>query len=254
MKVLDHGYVKLVEHWGADSRVIEAARMSTNKGFKGWGPFVVCNSCKAPWVRGRSCSECGCTDSKNVAGDERLLRYLYVNKHSSPFEMAGLVFEVKAPMFIFRQWHRHRTQSYNEMSGRYTQLPDESYIPSVERLMVNSDKNKQAGVIKGADRLTKEQAESFRSLLKKQYDSVQKIYDDALKSGVPKELARVHLPVGRYSVMRASANLRNWLGFLTLRMDEHAQWEIQEYARAVHQLCCEHFPQTMKLFDEGRNE
>jgi hypothetical protein len=93
-------YVQAIEGWGRDERIIEAARMSTGKGFQGWD-----------------------TDAK-------LLAFLYNNKHATPFEMAGLVIEVKAPIFVFREWHRHRTQSYNEMSARYIPLPDENYVPT----------------------------------------------------------------------------------------------------------------------------
>lgn len=224
MKVLDHGSVELIEAWGSDERIIEAARMSTGKGFLGWG-------------------------TPSAPGDEKLLAFLWNNKHATPFEMAGAVIEVQAPIFVFREWHRHRTQSYNEMSARYTPLPDVNYIPSVERLMLNSKTNKQAGTVKGADELTADQAESYRDVLRIQYANDEQFYQTALKLGVPKELARIHLPVGRYSRMRSSAVLRNWLAFLTLRMAPGAQWEIQEYARAVHSLLSENFPRTMALFD-----
>jgi len=224
VKVLDHGSVELIEAWGSDERIIEAARMSTGKGFLGWG-------------------------TPSAPGDEKLLAFLWNNKHATPFEMAGAVIEVQAPIFVFREWHRHRTQSYNEMSARYTPLPDVNYIPSVERLMLNSKTNKQAGTVKGADELTADQAESYRDVLRIQYANDEQFYQTALKLGVPKELARIHLPVGRYSRMRSSAVLRNWLAFLTLRMAPGAQWEIQEYARAVHSLLSENFPRTMALFD-----
>jgi thymidylate synthase (FAD) len=142
--------------------------------------------------------------------------------------------------------------SYNEMSARYVPLPDVNYIPSVERLMINSKTNKQAGTIKGAEELTEEKAERFRTRLVGMYESQERLYQDALLGGVPKELARVHLPVGRYSRMRASANLRNWLAFLTLRMAETAQWEIRQYANAVGNLVAEKFPRTWELFSEGK--
>jgi thymidylate synthase (FAD) len=90
------------------------------------------------------------------AGDEKLLKYLYNNHHMTPFEMAGMIIEIQAPIFVFREWHRHRTQSYNELSARYTPLPDVNYMPTVERCMVVSGTNKQAGAIKGADELTHE--------------------------------------------------------------------------------------------------
>lgn len=226
IEILDHGYVSLVETYGADASIIEAARMSTNKGFLGWG-----------------------TDEK--PGDEKLLRYLYTNKHSTPFEMAGAIFEIQAPIFVFREWHRHRTQSFNEMSARYTPLPDLNYVPAVDRLMINSKTNKQAGTVKGADELTKTNAERFRRQLVESYAAAEDLYQNALSAGVPKELARVHLPVGRYSKMRAHANLRNWMQFLTLRMASGAQWEIRQYANAVAGLLRECFPLTMGLFDEG---
>ena len=225
-QVLDHGYLNFVDAWGSDEQIIEAARMSTSKGFKGWGDSV-------------------------HPGDEKLLRYLWDHKHSTPFEMAGLTIEVQAPIFVFRQWHRHRTQSYNEMSARYTPLPAIDYLPTVERLMVNSTTNKQAGTAHGARELTEATAERCRVELRKHYKHAEELYQCALDLGVPKELARIHLPVARYSRMRASANLRNWLAFLTLRHDSHAQEEIRVYAEALGQIVAAKFPRTWELFAEG---
>lgn len=239
---LDHGYVQLIETWGSDERIIEAARMSTQKGFEGWGPVSVRVPSKLP---------SGGETIEERPGDEKLLAYLWKNKHHTPFEMAGAIFEVQAPIFVFREWMRHRTASYNEMSARYAPLPDLNYIPSVERLMMNAGgSNKQAGTVSGVTPLSDaEEAQRFRMRLGKSYSDAEEEYQTSLKLGVPKELARLVLPVGRYSRMRASANLRNWLGFLTLRMDPAAQWEIREYARVVHSLLSEHFPRTLKLFD-----
>ena len=249
IELLDHGYIEVVEHWGADERIVEAARMSTGKGFLGWG-----GDCPDGVLIGTAGlqhdTECRCKGTGKLIGDEKLLRYLYENRHATPFEMAGLVIEVQAPIFVFREWHRHRTQSYNEMSARYTPLPDLNYIPTVERLLINSKTNKQAGTVKGAAELTESAAESFRIALRKSYDAAQALYEEALAAGVPKELARIHLPVGRYSRMRASANLRNWLAFLTLRMDVAAQWEIRQYANAVGSFIAERFPRTWPLFSE----
>lgn len=228
IKVLDHGYVKFIEHWGSDERIIESARMSTDKGFLGWG-----------------------TDEK--PGDERLLSYLWKNKHSTPFEMTGMTIEIQAPIFVFREWHRHRTQSYSELSARYTPIPDVNYIPSVERIMLNSGgSNKQAGAIKDAAPITEQVAEYFRQQLIDTCETAEHRYKFALEFGVPKELARLHIPVTRYSKMRASANLRNWLGFETLRYADNAQWEIREYARVVHDILTGIFPRTLNLFDEDR--
>jgi thymidylate synthase (FAD) len=222
MRVLDHGSIEMVESWGSDERIIEAARMSTAKGFVGWG-------------------------DADKPGDEKLLRYLWENAHATPFEMAGAIFEVKAPIFVFREWHRHRTQSYNEMSGRYVPLPDENYIPSIERILATSKTNKQAGTIEEARTLNANGAQLFRERLAGEYASQESLYQEALSFGVPKELARVVLPVGRYSRMRASANLRNWLAFLTLRCDLRAMWEIRQYANAVADELRTQFPRTLAI-------
>jgi thymidylate synthase (FAD) len=217
-QVLDHGYVALIEHWGSDERIIESARMSTNKGFEGWDK------------------------------DSKLLAYLWKNKHHTPFEMAGMTIEVQAPIFVFREWHRHRTQSYNELSARYTELPNLFYLPSGVRMMAGkqSTKNKQGSqagftAVEAADILLE---------LRVAYAESREKYEALLEDGVARELARLVLPVAQYSRMRASANLRNWLHFLTLRMDEHAQFEIRQYANVVGELVKDKFPRTWELFNE----
>jgi len=252
IEVLDHGYVRLVEHWGSDERIVEAARMSTGKGFLGWGPKTQCRYCGGDEpnndcaASGRQCD----LGPHGPPGDERLLTYLWRNQHATPFEMAGVVLEISLPIFVTREWHRHRTQGYSEISSRYTPLPDVNYVPSVDRLMTSSKTNKQAGTVKGADELTVERAELYQTRLVEMYRDQEALYQRSLAVGVPKELARVHLPVGRYTRMRATANLRNWLGFLTLRMAPGAQWEIRQYAGAVHDLLQPLFPRTLGLFDE----
>ena len=224
--LLDNGYIELIEVWGSDERVIKSARMSTNKGFLGWG-------------------------TPEAPGDEKLLRYLWEHKHATPFEFAGAVFEIQAPIFVFREWHRHRTQSYNEMSARYTPLPNTNYIPTLDRVMTNAvGGNKQAGTAQGAASLDDMLAWNWRERLVEFYNRAETLYQLGLASGIPKELARLVIPVGRYSRMRASANLRNWMGFLTLRMDPHAQYEIRVYAQALAGLLQERFPKTMALFKE----
>ena len=263
--VLDFGYIELIDAWGrlepeakpGDEAIIAAARMSTGKGFLGWGPKgYECPTTGCGWKSGEHPGDAGCpvcgSGLTTVLGDEKLLRYLYENSHSTPLEMAGLTVEVKAPIFVFREWHRHRTQSYNEMSARYTPLPDENYVPTVDRLMSSSKSNKQAGTAAGADELTLEKAATFQRMLVAMYKQQEGLYQEALLGGVPKELARVHLPVGRYSRMRASANLRNWLAFLTLREAPGAQWEIRQYAGALHTILREKFPRTLALHEEGR--
>jgi thymidylate synthase (FAD) len=220
-KILDKGYVKLIETWGSDRAIIEAARMSTNKGFLGWDK------------------------------DEKLLAFLYNHKHSTPFEMAGMVIEVKAPIFVFREWHRHRTQSYNEMSARYVPLPDENYLPDVRNVLERVTKatsNKQAqsagGKVPNAEEIIEWREELWRF-----YNKAQEMYERGIDMGIPKELARLAVPVARYSRMRASANLRNWLAFMTLRSAPNAQWEIQQYSHAVGEIVAEKFPKTWALFE-----
>ena len=527
--LLDHGYLKLIETWGSDERIIEAARMSTGKGFQGWGPKYRCKGCQVEEIVtggiGHITHTKECSDNvvEKVSGDEKLLATLYNHKHSTPFEMAGLIIEVKAPIFVFREWHRHRTQcliggtkitlvtpngttfkrtikeifdlkhggvidtppevtkngvskngtrvyraarrknawrvrvlpncqtrllrvldentglfhvakmkdvwesgtkkvyqviagnyrviasaehpfftqrgwiktkeleigdhiarmgkvatdgpplppslragigvwtsmmrnrligevatcykcegtfpkkeidldhvvpviddlklaldetnlkpicischleksaleqpdrreqtrrgvrwekverlpilvgehptydlevegphhnycandlvvhnSYNEMSARYIPLPDENYIPSVKRLMMQGGTNKQAQSTGAV--LTKEAAILFQKTLSATYKVAQDTYTVALQAGVPKELARLPVPVARYSCMRASANLRNWLQFLTLRMNTAAQWEIRQYANAVGKIIEWKFPHTWALFAKG---
>lgn len=231
--VLDHGYVRVIESWGrgdagvSEAGIIEAARQSTQGSFRGWET------------------------------DEKLLGFLFNNKppHATPFEFAGMVIEVQAPIFVFREWHRHRTQSYNEMSARYSPLPDLNYVPTIERIMRNASlTNKQAGTIKGAEQMTEEKALEFQRELIELYTQQEAFYQKSLAAGVPKELARIDLPVGRYSRMRASTNLRNWLAFLTLRADPGAQWEIQEYAHAVADICAVEFPKTYSLFKDAREK
>lgn len=220
IKVLDHGYVNFIESWGSDERIIEAARMSTAKGFLGWPE------------------------------DERLLRYLWTNGHHTPFEMAGATFEIQAPLFVFREWHRHRTQSYNELSGRYTELPDLYYIPSRDRLRAGgaSSTNKQGS----GEALSDQAVEGAIFELETATKAARLSYEWLLDKGVARELARLVIPVNQYSRMRASANLRNWLHFLSLRTAPNAQWEIRQFANAVAMVIAEKFPRTYALWSEGQ--
>lgn len=229
IKILDHGYITLVDKWGSDESIIEAARMSTNKGFQGWG-----------------------TDEK--PGDEKLLRFLWKNKHYTPFEMAGLVFEIKAPIFVFREWHRHRVpHSYNETSARYVPLPNENYLPDFEVLMQRvqaQTDNKQAQAIAAGDH-PQSSYKAWLELVERMYEHMQAVYEDGLRLGVPKEIARIVLPVARYSRMRWQSNLRGVLHFMGLRCAKNAQWEIREYAKRVATYVEVNFPRTYELFREG---
>lgn len=254
IKVLDHGCVRLIESWGSDERIIEAARMSTNKGFKGWecqacgggGLTAIKQSIDDGYGEVDDCKACKGTGE----GDSRLLQYLWKNAHHTPFEMAGMVVEVQAPIFIFREWHRHRTQSYNELSARYTPLPDQNYLPTTERLFETSSHNTQASTVVGAEILTLDSALEWLAELSDLYEQSERVYQSGLRRGVPKEIARLAVTVGRYSRMRAGANLRNWLHFATLRTGRGAQREIQEYAQAVTEIIANQFPRTYGLWKE----
>jgi thymidylate synthase (FAD) len=192
-----------------------------------------------------------CDGAGRTVGDEKLLAYLYKNRHDTPFEMAGIVLEVQAPIFVFREWHRHRTQSYNELSARYTPMPNIHYLPTPERCLAVDGKNKQAGSIMGMGP-THEQALAWLQDLESLYVHSEEVYQRGLSVGVPKEIARTAVLVSRYSRMRASTNLRNWLGFMTLRSAENAQKEIQVYSNAIASLVADLFPRTWSLFSAGR--
>jgi thymidylate synthase (FAD) len=245
--VLDHGYVQFIEAWGRgkDARarsshqvavtetvretaydpdyeigIIEAARQSTQGSFQGW------------------------------ESDAKLLRYLYQNKHATPFEFSGMVIEVQAPIFVFREWHRHRTQSYNEMSARYAPLPDICYTPLATNVMTRGEqtertRNRQA---QGTRPFNPAYVSEWLEDVGEVYALAEATYQAALDNGIPKEIARITMPVGHYTRMRASANLRCWLAFLTLRMDPMAQWEIRQYADTLGQIIGQYFPQTWALF------
>lgn len=244
--VLDRGYVELIEAWGTGKAggverlvyrdeidyeigIIEAARQSTQGAFKSWSE------------------------------DTGLLRTLFFHQanQSTPFEAAGMTIEVCAPIMVFREWHRHRTQSYNEASARYKPLEPDYYRPQLGNLLeraVVKTRNKQAGTVESSRPLTDEAAQEWLSCLDDAYAYAEKFYQLGLKIGVPKELARLAMPVGHYSTMRATANLRNWLGFLTLRLDEKAQYEIRQFAHAVEDCVKEVFPHTWSLFNESRHQ
>ena len=264
--MLDHGYFTLVETWGSDQRIIESARMSTDKGFLGWGSkeTTPCDNCGssgqvarevAPGIfvsdesGGLELQRCPvCLGKGYKPGDEKLLKYLWDMKHSTPFEMAGITVEVQAPIAVFREWHRHRIPfGYSELSARYTPMPNLNYFPTVERCMMHSTTNKQAGRAKGADELTEESAQEWLFELGEGYAACERIYQSGLARGIPKELARLIVPVGRYSRMRATGNLRGWCNFMQLRCAKAAQWEIRQYANQIGEVVRERFPRTFEV-------
>ena len=220
VKVLDHGFVRLVDRMGSDLNIVRAARVSYD----------------AEWRTG-----------ENQKSDERLIRYLWANRHTSPFEAVIMTFEVKAPIFVLRQWHRHRTWSYNEVSARYTELPSEFYVPALDKITTQATDNKQAR--------TNEQhpdADLISEAIRASCERSVAIYKDLLTYGCPRELARGVLPVNTYSHMFATVSLLNLFRFLTLRLHEHAQYEIRVYARAMLDIVKECVaPVAAKAFEEG---
>lgn len=261
LKVLDHGYVQLVDLLGSDELIIESARMSTGKGFLGWGVARICTHCdlRVPWFDKLNDAQLHCdprrTDGtaghvwKRHEGDEHLLEFLYKHRHMTPFEVPRLLIEVKAPLFIFREWHRHRIWVYNELSARYTQMPNEHYVPSEDRFIPKQHTdNKQAG---GQQTREPQQSSTQRQqLVALEQLRVYEQYEEMLSDGVPREVARLNTPVSRYSVMRAGVSLRGALDFLVLRDHSAAQWEMQQYGQAFDQIVKACFPRTHALYEE----
>jgi thymidylate synthase (FAD) len=203
--VLDHGYVRLVDHMGSDLSIVRAARVSYD----------------AAWRAG-----------ENEGSDQRLINYLWSHKHTTPFESVTFTFEVHAPIFVFRQWHRHRTWSFNELSARYRELPEEFYIPAADQLLAQSSNNKQGRGDELDEAVVEAAQEAMRTIGARAFLA----YQSMLEAGVAREIARSVLPVGTYSTMFATVDLLNLLKFLTLRCDSHAQFEIRVYADAMRDL------------------
>lgn len=250
IKVLDHGYVKLIDFMGSDESIVEDARMSTGRGFVSWEPYRRCKSCDRidSYSLIGTCPSC-CVNSYDLfpRGDTGILTTLHANRHTTPFETGGeLKIEVQAPIMVFREWHRHRTQSYNEFSARYAQMPDLHYVPELSRIQAQSKANKQGSGEAMDERLADDVVEKLRE----QQSDIYHHYDCWVKDGVAKEVARLNTPVSRYSKMRAKTDLHNWLGFLRLRHHPAAQWEIQQYAAAVAEIVKALWPRTWALFEE----
>jgi len=217
IKVHEHGFVRLVDSMGDDASIVQAARVSYGAGTK---------------------------TSREDAG---LLRYLLKNKHThtSPFEMVQLKFHVKLPIFVARQWIRHRTGSFNEVSARYSVLPNEFYYPAVKDITTQDSKNRQART----DTLVQRPHRVLSDIMEHSEDSYD-LYEKLLEKGVARELARMVLPLNIYTEWYWSVNLKNLLDFLRLRTDQHAQREIQAYANAIITLIEPIVPVTMGLWRE----
>jgi thymidylate synthase (FAD) len=215
-RVLDHGFVALLDHMGDDSAIVRAARISTGKG------------------------------TKSPAEDRGLIRYLVRNHHTTPLEMVEFKFLVKCPMFVWRQWIRHRTASVNEVSGRYTELPDETFHPS-EASIRKQGTLKQGRTDEAADSML---VANFRSELEHDAAVAFANYRRAVEGGIAKEIARVGLPLSTYTVAYWKIDLNNLFRFLGLRLDPHAQEEIRVYAEAMAKMVRDVCPVAYEAFED----
>jgi thymidylate synthase (FAD) len=197
--VLDKGFVRLVDSMGDDNAIVQAARVSYGTGTKG------------------------------IEADTKLIHYLMAHNHTSPFEQVVLKFHIKLPIFVMRQLVRHRTARINEVSARYTEVKDEFYIPSVDRIQGQSTTNKQ-----GSEGILTEQVrQDALSAISVCSEGCFFVYDHLLKQGVARETARLVLPVNTYTEVYFQLDLHNLFHLLRLRDDPHSQWETQQYARAM---------------------
>lgn len=214
--VLDKGFVRLVDSMGNDNRIVQAARVSTGAG------------------------------TKTPEEDTKLIGYLMRNQHWTPFEKVRFEFHVKLPIFVARQWMRHRMGSFNELSARYSEMPDEFWQPEPADLRAQSKTNKQVGegALEGGD-LT---VDGFNQA----YVSAYGYYTWLLSRGVAREQARAVLPVGLYTQFYWTVDLRNLMAFLALRLDAHAQREIQIYGEALLELARPIAPVAFAAWEAGR--
>jgi thymidylate synthase (FAD) len=209
--VLDHGFIRVIDYMGDDSSIVQSARVSYGKG------------------------------TKKVSTDEGLIRYLMRHWHSTPFEMCEIKYHVKLPIFIARQWIRHRTANVNEYSARYSILDKEFYIPAKEQLSAQATNNRQGR----GDLITGQQADEVLKILKddavRTYDNYEKMLNerfdgtiiDEKKFGLARELARMNLTLNSYTQWYWKTDLLNLMNFLFLRGDSHAQYEIRVYAEKM---------------------
>lgn len=216
IKVLDYGFVRLVDSMGDDSAIVQAARVSYGKG------------------------------TKTVSEDRGLIRYLMKNRHTSPFEMCEFKFHCKMPLFTARQWIRHRTASVNEVSGRYSELPEEFYVPKSEHLQRQSKNNKQGR----GETFEENEANHIISNMTAMARDEFKHYHWMLDQDVAKEIARINLPLSTYTEWYWKIDLHNLFHFLKLRLDQHAQYEIRVYANAMYELIKQIVPISCEAFED----
>jgi thymidylate synthase (FAD) len=213
--VLDKGFVRLVDFMGGDLAVVQGARVSFGQ------------------------------ETKGDERDRKLINYLMKHEHGTPFEMSVFKFHVKAPIFVARQWFRHRIGSYNEISYRYVEVKDEFYVP--QDLRAQDTKNKQASF---SGSFSPEQNQQGRALIGSAQETAYETYQQLLEMGVAREVARIVLPVSLYTQFYVSYNARSLMNFVRLRMGDGAQHEIRQYAQAMNRVFKRKMPWTCGAFEE----
>lgn len=233
IKVLDHGFIRVIDYMGDDSAIVQAARVSYGKG------------------------------TKQLNQDKGLINYLMRHRHTTPFEMCDIKFHIKLPIFVARQWIRHRTASVNEYSARYSILGNEFYIPERQHLAAQSLTNKQG---RSNEELPKEIADKVLALLENDAKTCYQHYTEMMNQdehgniidentiGITRELARMNLTLNYYTEWYWKVNLHNLLHFLALRADPHAQYEIRVYADKMLEIVKNWVPFTYEAFNEYRIE
>jgi thymidylate synthase (FAD) len=217
IKCLDYGFVRLIDIMGDDAAIVQAARVSYGKG------------------------------TKSVSEDKGLIRYLMRHKHTSPFEMVEFKFHIKLPIFIARQWIRHRTANVNEYSGRYSEMKDEFYIPQIDQIRTQSLINKQG---RSEDSLPQESINRILDILENSSKSSYSEYLEMLDLGLAREIARINLPLSNYTEWYWKIDLQNLFHFLRLRLDNHAQYEIQVYGQAIAEIVKSAVPLAWGAFED----
>lgn len=220
IKCLDHGLVRLVDYMGNDNAIVQAARVSYGEG------------------------------TKTLNDDQGLIRYLMRHSHTTPFEMVDFKFHIKAPLFVTRQWLRHRTASVNEISARYSVLKDEFYIPETKYIKGQSKTDKQCRHGSFGDDVSQRMQDRIRLTSGIAYDE----YKQLLADGIARELARMVLPVNIYTEFYWKMNLHNLLHFIQLRIDKHAQYEIRVFAQAIYDIIKQIMPITCEAFEDYKKE
>lgn len=217
-RVLDHGFVRLIDYLGGDNRVVASARVS-------YGP-----------------------GTKTVREDRKLIHYLMRNGHLSPFEQVVLTFHVKLPIFVARQWIRHRTARVNEMSGRYSVFTNEFYVPESEQIRRQSIRSKQGR----GDELSTDQKGRILEILRRDQGNAFCSYEELIRHDVARELARINLPLSTYTQWYWQIDLRNLFNFLNLRLDPHAQFEIRVYADVLAMMAKVVAPNSFEAFEDNQ--